>query len=280
MSKATPSPASTTSATPEPSIAESIAPSDAAARLGNSAFDWFSMIFDFIANISWPLLIAAILVTLLNKKIQSALSSGLAKLARTFKSFKFGGIEATLNDEEIKESLEENKESLEEDRSGFDESKKEFRDDKSPQSGLSATGIKNPPAVSREPAKDPRIIALEAYNGLESVIAATVEHFQGQSDETPDLASNRKYALKLKPRSMTQLLAELSSHISLSSSEITAVHTLREIRNSIAHDVSSVNMSAETANSYRELCRKIVRSIRRQVEAKALNDDQGPDGSQ
>lgn len=267
MSKATPSPVLTGSDTPDPSVSESAA--DTSAQAGDSALDWFAMFLDFIANISWPLLITMILIMLLNKKIQKALSSGLTRLAKTFKSFKVGGVEAVLNDDEIQETLEDNKD-------GLEESTRELQENLPTSSGLSLSVVTYETPVSREPVKDPRIIALEAYNILESFIAKTADDLNEDGEAGLDHPKNKKYASAAKPKTMSKLLAELSEHEVISPAEETTVTNLREIRNEIAHDVASVEMSAETARSYRKQCKQVIGAISNRIASKLKDPTREP----
>lgn len=230
-----------------------------------SAFDWWTLALHFVASVAWPILIFVVLAALLVPRVQGALSSGLSKLAKTFKSFKLGGVEAILHDEQIQETLEKNDVSLSASKV-VDKSLMHYADQK----------IANEPydqPTNVNVSEDPRIIALEAYNRLESCVADIVEKLEGTPSQDLSIADNKKYYGSSKPRRMWALLAILEKQNLVREPEIDSVFSLRRIRNNIAHNTAAVEMTVATALSYRDQCQQIIESIhlrwRNQTDATA-----------
>lgn len=251
MSKTTPTP----SPSPSPSLipTESAIPLDSPAQVGHSAFEWWSLIFDFIAKVSWPLLIVLFLSMLLTRRVQQALSSGLGMLTKTFKSFKVGGVEFVMNDDQIQERLGKNKIKLLQAESEQPEPAREKQGMPEPEA--------EPQVDSESRLDDPRIIALQSYNRLESVIAEASTSLSGIDGFDSSLSGNKKYFGSRKPMNMIQYLRILSQAEVLFAPELDTVNSLRIIRNEIAHNVALVEMSHESAFSYEAQCDQLIDSI-------------------
>ena len=246
-------------ATPElPSATTASVPSDA------SAFDWWTLALDFIASVAWPLLIFAVLLALLFPGIRRVLSAGLAAVAKTFKSFKVGNVEAVLHDEQIQETLRMNEATL---SISEDPSQRVTKIDHG--HDYSSRLLFYP--ASFQETSDPRIIALESYNQLESFVVETLDELDGLEPYDARSPDNKKYYGSHRPRQMVQLLSELAERELLTVPERDSINSLRRIRNDIAHNTAAVEMNLDTALSYRNQCEKIIRAIARRVNWKKDN---------
>lgn len=242
--------------TPSPSPPEPGTPIDSSTQLGDSPFDWISLIFDFVSNVSWPLLIAFSILLLTNRRVRTALSSGLDTLAGTFKSFKVAGVEFVLNDDQIQKTLGQNQINL---------SNPEVRDGK-PEAGGRASPERQTAADPETRTDDPRIIALQSYNKLESVFALAYDELAGADRSDFTAPGNRKYSTSRRPINMSQLLTRLRENEVLFMPEQDTVNSLRRIRNEIAHNVASVEMSLDSAIAYEKQCDQLIDSITSRVQ--------------
>ncbi|MCS3494044.1 hypothetical protein M2368_003072 [Arthrobacter sp. JUb119] len=229
-----------------------------------SAYDWWTLALDFIASVAWPLLIFAALGALLFPGIRRVLSTGLAAVAKTFKSFKFGSVEAVLHDEQIQETLRQNEATL-----GISEESNR-RVSKIDQSRDYSSRLHFYPVSFRE-TSDPRIIALESYNQLESFVVEALDELDGLEPYDARSPDNKKYYGSHRPRQMVQLLSELAERELLTLPEQDSINSLRRIRNDIAHNTAAVEMNLDTALAYRKQCEKIIRAIARRVDWKKDN---------
>lgn len=230
----------------------------------NTTLEWTTVILDFLARASWPLLLLFVFWTLWRKKNRGDVNKAITAALQSIRMLKIGDVEAHFTEKEAQQRLETIKSYVE--KGSAEQSPSEVPG-KSVQASEDSTRDETPkeqkePSVNPVSFKsDPRMIVLEAYELLENALRGAIATIPLEDQEDYGMGVQTTYSWPPEKWSMTVLMRFATRSGLLTSSELKGLDAIRQMRNRIAHFPSGVEISEETAQEYADQCETIVSRV-------------------